>query len=83
MKIKEVRLPYHRLKHKYKEHDRLDNIIVGQGELCFVEQYNGWITLDGHIITDRDVAIEYATRLDKYHTKQRIRFNRYKNGDRY
>lgn len=83
MRIKEVRLPYHRLLHKYKEFHNMQNIVVGQGELPYVANLNGWRTPHNTIIYDRDEAIQYATKLDKYINEQRVRFIRFKKGDRY
>lgn len=53
---------FHRLKHKYKEFEGDKNIIVGKGELIWVG--NGWRNIDGAIITDRNQAIELATKID-------------------
>ena len=54
---------YHRLPHKYKEFEGMENIVFGKGELVFVG--NGWRSISGRIITDRDEALKEAKELDR------------------
>lgn len=66
---KEPRIFGFRNKEKYKEHDRMNNIIVGKGELVWLETKQGWITPTGEIIQDKEQAIQYATYLNQKYIK--------------
>lgn len=54
----------HRDKNQYKIHNAMNNIIVGKGELVYIEEQQGWSNLDGTIIKDKEKAIQIATYLD-------------------
>lgn len=62
---------YHRLKHKYKEFEGDKNIIFGKGELVWVG--NGWRSITGRIITDKDEALKEAKYIDKLYRYNSIR----------
>ena len=58
---------WHRKPEKYKEFEGMKNIIVGQGELTYIETPDGnpgWVTLCGNIIHDRADAEKYAKKVD-------------------
>lgn len=62
---------YHRLPHKYKEFEGMQNVIYGKGELVYVG--NGWRSITGRIITDKEEAIQEAKYLDRLYTLNSIR----------
>ena len=62
---------FHRLKHKYKEFEGMKNVIHGKGELVWVG--NGWRSITGRIITDRNEALDEAKFLDKLYRYNSIR----------
>mgnify|MGYP000016323229 CR=1 FL=1 len=58
---------WHRKLEKYKEFEGMKNIIVGHGELAYIQAPDGkpgWITLCGNIIHDREEAEKYAKKVD-------------------
>lgn len=62
---------YHRLPHKYKEFEGMQNVIYGKGELVYVG--NGWRSITGRIITDKDEALQEAKYLNRLYTLNSIR----------
>lgn len=51
-------------KSKYKLFENDKNVIVGQAELSYIPHLNGWATLGGGVIYNKQDAIKYAQRLD-------------------
>lgn len=66
---KEPKILGFRNKERYKIHDRMENIIVGKGELVWLQTKQGWITPTGEIIQEKEQAIEYATYLNQKYIK--------------
>lgn len=66
---KEPKILGFRNKERYKIHDRMENIIVGKGELVWIETKQGWITPTGEIIQDKEKATQYAEYLNQRYIK--------------
>lgn len=66
---------------KYTEVHNDKNIVIGQGELVYVESKKGWIDLFGNIIKNKADAISIASKMNKLYnfnlkriTQSKIKF---------
>lgn len=63
---------------KYTEVHNAKNIVVGQGELVYVEEQKGWIDHFGNIIRNKVDAIKIATQINKLYNYNLKRITRSK-----
>lgn len=53
----------------YKKFHNMQNIVVGKGELPFIEAKNGWRSPTGEIIYNKSEATLIAQKLDKLYQR--------------